>query len=123
MSLSRYRQKHIPLSDLLPSTYFENRCKELEIRLMALQEHAKAIHVQKERCSMIFEQERAHSVVFPEGRKEMTLLNQMIVDHKRMEDELTSGVDDKDKVIELRWMGDDDKDDADKDKPVYGSKP
>jgi len=109
MSLSRFRQKYIPPGDLLSTTYFENRCKELDIKLLALVEHARAIHVQKERCSIIFEQERAHNVAFPEGRKEMALLSQMLVEHKRMEDEVALLAENKeDKVIELRWLSDKD---------------
>ena len=111
MSLSRFRQKYIPPGDLLSTTYFENRCKELDIKLLALVEHARVIHVQKERCSMICEQERAHSVVFPEGRKEIELLSEMLFRHKRMEDEVALLAENKeDKVIELRWMDDDDND-------------
>ena len=112
MSLSRFRQKYIPPGDMLSTTYFENRCKELDIKLLALVEHARAIHVQKERCSLIFEQEQAHHVVFPEGRKEMTLLSEMLFRHKRMEDEIALLAENKeDKVIELKWMDDDNKDD------------
>ena len=30
----KVRQKHIPVGDLLPSTYFENRCKEIEVQIL-----------------------------------------------------------------------------------------
>ncbi|MBS3050658.1 MAG: hypothetical protein J4400_00720 [Candidatus Aenigmarchaeota archaeon] len=119
MSLQRFRKRWVPTGDQLPRTYVNQKWKELDLRIDALNEHAKAIVAQKMRASKIWEQEEKLGVVFPQGRKEMALLSKMLFDHHRMKEGIVSLISSQEpehKVIEVRWLRPGEKSDDDKEK-------
>ncbi|MDI6721175.1 MAG: hypothetical protein QMD85_02200 [Candidatus Aenigmarchaeota archaeon] len=123
MSLQRFRKRWIPPGDHVPRTYVSQKIDEFDIRLEALAEHARAIWVQKLRGSKVWEQEDKLGIVLPQGRKEMALLNKMLVDHQRMKEGLATVITIKEpdkQIIEVRWLEPGEKD---KDNQRDGSKP
>lgn len=133
MSLQRFRKRWVPPGDQIPRTYVTQKIDEFDIKLEALKEHAKAIWVQKLRASKVFYEEDRLGFVLPQGRKEMALLNKMLVDHQRMKEGLSTVITSQpsdNQIIEVRWIDSDDKKDEndkenrdDKSKHDYGSKP
>jgi len=117
MSLQRFRKRWIPPGDQIPRTYVTQKIDEFDIKLEALAEHAKAIWVQKLRASKVFYEEDRLGFVLPQGRKEMALLNKMLVDHQRMKEGLTTVITNQEpekQIIEVRWLEPGEKSDNDK---------
>ncbi len=126
MALQRFRKRWIPTTEQLPVSYVNEKMKELDVRIHALNEHAKAIWVQKLRASKVFYKEDEIGFVLPQGRKEMALLNKMLVDHHEMKEgirSLINNVEPEHKIIEVRWLEPGEKSDEEKQKEKGDNKP